>query len=416
MRVLVALDHHFLRGDDGEVYVGHPFAIRGYAFWAPYLNIFDEVRVLARVQRASGGLDEALRASGPRVTFHDLPDYLGPWQYLRDWIPLKRGVSQALAEAQALILRVPGAVGQLAWQSLRHSPRPYGLEVVADPWDMYAPGAVPSPVRPIVRRRWSTLLRTMCRQAPSVLYVTRDALQRRYPPGAGAWTTYASDVDLRGGIIDGVGLESRMRRLAALFGADGSSAVPQVGFVGALAQMYKAPDVLLRAAATCAQGGLNFTVSFVGDGKYRSAMQDLAAELGIAGRVRFLGALPPGQAVREFLDQVDLFVLPSRQEGLPRAMVEAMARGCPCLGSTVGGIPELLDGDDLVPADDPDALARKIRDVLADRRRLERMISRNLERARDFVPEVLLQRALSFYRKVRDQASQGMLTSNKGGR
>lgn len=414
MRALVALDHHFLRGDDGEVYVGHPFAIRGYAFWAPYLEVFDKVRVLGRVRRASGGFSEALRASGPRVTFHDLPDYLGPWQYAREWMRLRARVRQALTDDQALILRVPGAIGQLVWQSLRHSHRPYGLEVVADPWDMYAPGAVPSPVRPIVRRRWSALLRTMCRQAPGVLYVTRNALQRRYPPGPDTWTTYASDVDLRGGIIDAHGLEARMRRLAALFAADGPAAIPQIGFVGALAQMYKAPDVLLRAAALCARSGLKFTLALVGDGKYRPSMETLAAELGIADRVRFLGALPPGEAVRDFLDRVDLFVLPSRQEGLPRAMVEAMARGCPCLGSTVGGIPELLDAEDLVPPDDPDALARKIREVLADRLRLERMMSRNLERAGDFLPDALLERELSFYRKVRDQASEGMITSSKG--
>lgn len=414
MRVLVALDHHFVRRGDGEVYVGHPFAIRGYAFWAPYLEVFDKVRVLARVRRAGGRAGDALRASGPGVTFHDLPDYLGPWEYLRDWARLKHGVKRALAEEQALILRVPGAIGQLAWQRWRGSGRPYGLEVVADPWDMYAPGAVPSPVRPIVRRRWSALLRSMCRHAPSVLYVTRDALQKRYPPGPEAWTTYASDVDLRGGIVDQNGLQTRMGRLAGIFGVNGSSPVPQIGFVGALAQMYKAPDVLLRAAAICAQDGLSFTVSLVGDGKYRSAMEGLAAELGIAGRVRFLGALPPGEAVREFLDRVDLFVLPSRQEGLPRAMVEAMARGCPCLGSTVGGIPELLDREDMVQPDNPDALARKIREVLADRVRLERMISRNLERAGDFLPETLRQRQLGFYRNVRDQASQGVITSHEG--
>ena len=414
MKVLIAIDHHFIRDRTGQVYPGHPFAIRGYTFFEPYLEVFEEAVVLARVRQQDEPPSRAAPASGARIAFHDLPDYLGPWEYFRNFLGLRRGVRRAIESSDAFILRVPGAIGQLAWQALSGSGRPYALEVVADPWDMYAPGAVPSPVRPIVRRRWSALLRTMCRQAPSVLYVTRDALQRRYPPGPETWTTYASDVDLRGGIIDGSGLETRIRRLDALFGVNGSSPVPQIGFVGALAQMYKAPDVLLRAAAVCARAGLKFTVSLVGDGKFRSEMEKLAAQLNIADRVRFLGALPPGQAVRDFLDQVDLFVLPSRQEGLPRAMVEAMARGCPCLGSTVGGIPELLDGEDLVSPDNPDALARKIREVLSDRPRLERMIARNLKRAGDFLPDVLRQRQLGFYRKVRDQASRGMVTSNKG--
>ena len=65
-----------------------------------------------------------------------------------------------------------------------------------------------------------------------------------------------------------------------------------------------------------------------------------------------------GHGVTEQLDAADVFVLPSRQEGLPRAMIEAMARSLPCVGSDVGGISELIP-DWVVPPNDPQALALK---------------------------------------------------------
>ena len=406
MRLLVAVDHHFVRDHDGMVYLGPPMAIAGYSFWKVYLQVFDEILVLARVRQAAQRPPKAVPAGGERVFFFDLPDYLGPWEYLRSLIRLRGRVQQAVARCDAFILRVPGAIGQLAWQVLRQSGRSYGVEVTADPWDMYSPGAVPSIGRPVARNRWSILLREMCRQAPCVSYVTREALQRRYPPGSGTWSTYASDVDLKEGAVEPEGMELRIRRLREVAASGEGSRRWRIGFVGAFAQMYKAPDILMRAAAACARG-LEFTLEFVGDGKYKAPMERLAHQLGLASRARFLGALPPGQAVQKFLDRMDLFVLPSRQEGLPRAMVEAMARGCPCIGSTVGGIPELLAPEDLVPPGDADALAAKIREVLSEPTRMERMARRNWERAKDFQPETLLQRRLEFCREVRRQAEQG---------
>jgi glycosyltransferase involved in cell wall biosynthesis len=118
--------------------------------------------------------------------------------------------------------------------------------------------------------------------------------------------------------------------------------------------------------------------------------------------VRFLGWLPGGPAVRSELDAADLFALPSRQEGLPRAMVEAMARALPCVGSTVGGIPELLLAEDLVPPGDARALARKIREMLTTPGRMTRMSARNLEKARVYREEALAGRRRAFYRHVRE--------------
>jgi glycosyltransferase involved in cell wall biosynthesis len=109
--------------------------------------------------------------------------------------------------------------------------------------------------------------------------------------------------------------------------------------------------------------------------------------------------------VRDRLDQADLFVLPSRQEGLPRAMIEAMARGLPCLGSTVGGMSELLPSEDLVPPVDVLALASKIREMVNNAARLSRMSERNLARAQDYREDCICDRRTVFYKMLRQQTS-----------
>src|SRR4029079_13213441 len=138
-----------------------------------------------------------------------------------------------------------------------------------------------------------------------------------------------------------------------------------------------------------------------GDGRHRAELEARAARLGIAERVRFAGALPAGERVGAGVDAADLFVLPSHQEGLPRAMIEAMARALPCVGSTVGGIPELLPPEAMVPPGDAVALARKLWEVGKDPVRMASMSAQNLETARQYSTEILRPRRISFYRHLR---------------
>ncbi|MBV8270174.1 MAG: glycosyltransferase family 4 protein [Planctomycetaceae bacterium] len=154
--------------------------------------------------------------------------------------------------------------------------------------------------------------------------------------------------------------------------------------------------------AACMREGLDLRLTMVGDGKERPGLEARARALGLGPRVRFLGQLPAGEAVRAELDRADLFVLPSRTEGLPRAMVEAMARALPCIGSWVGGIPELLPREDLVPPGDAAALARKIREVVCDPDRMARMSACNLEKAEQYREDALRGRRIAFYQHVRE--------------
>jgi glycosyltransferase involved in cell wall biosynthesis len=107
----------------------------------------------------------------------------------------------------------------------------------------------------------------------------------------------------------------------------------------------------------------------VGDGPERPALEALARELGVAGRVRFLGQLPPREAVAH-AQRGAVFVLPSVDEAFGVAYVEAMAGGVPAIGCRGEAGPEEIaaagGGISLVPPGDPKALAAEIRRLVEE--------------------------------------------------
>lgn len=140
--------------------------------------------------------------------------------------------------------------------------------------------------------------------------------------------------------------------------------VPLVGSVGCLAPR-KDYGTLLEALARLA-GTHEFRCVIAGDGPERAALEARAAGLGVAGRVTFLGERPD---VDRLLPAFDVFVLSSREEGIPNALLEAMAAARPCVATRVGGNAEVLEHGRtgwLVPARDPAALAAALGEALAD--------------------------------------------------
>src|SRR5262249_44651863 len=102
------------------------------------------------------------------------------------------------------------------------------------------------------------------------------------------------------------------------------------------------------------------------------------------------------------LDASDLFVLPSWAEGMPKAMLEAMARGLPCIGSRVGGVPELLPELALVEPGDVAGLGAKISQFARDPELRRSIGARNLEVSRGYHENLLQPKRAVFYRRLRD--------------
>jgi glycosyltransferase involved in cell wall biosynthesis len=137
-------------------------------------------------------------------------------------------------------------------------------------------------------------------------------------------------------------------------------------FVGWL-EREKGVRELVEACARL-EGGRPFTLTLVGEGRLSEAARRQAEELGIAGAVRFTGWMQPEELVEAYRD-ADVFVLPSWLEGLPNAMIEAMAARLAVVVSIVGEVPTVIrDGVNglLVSPRDPAQLTRALARVIED--------------------------------------------------
>jgi glycosyltransferase involved in cell wall biosynthesis len=147
-------------------------------------------------------------------------------------------------------------------------------------------------------------------------------------------------------------------------------------FVGSLIPR-KGVKYLLQAMTSLPE---RYRLEIAGDGPSRAKLEEAVSQLGLTGRVAFLGALTQHE-LAELLGRCHTFVLPSLSEGLPLSLLEAMASGCAVVSTDVSGIKDLVTDEVtglLVPPADPQALAQAVLRVLSDEELSKRLTSNAL--------------------------------------
>jgi glycosyltransferase involved in cell wall biosynthesis len=192
-------------------------------------------------------------------------------------------------------------------------------------------------------RRHRALFRFACMFANRVVCVSADSM----------WLSAAEGVANRRLVVIRNGIDTS--RFAYLGPSPGGPVV----VVGRLVPA-KGVDTLLRATARVIRTRPDFRLEIAGDGEARPGLEQLAGELGLGDRVRFLGTV---RDVPELLARASALALPSLSEGISLTLLEAMARGLPIVATRVGGNPEVVEdgvSGRLVPAGDPDRLAEEL--------------------------------------------------------
>lgn len=386
-RVVVVVEDHYVRTPEG-VYarINHP-----YEYWQQLLELFDEVCPVARVAYADRPEPSWHRADGPGVRFLALDEFQG----LRDiflrlpknWLRLGR----LLREGDYFFVRGTGSIGYLAWIWLMLRRQPYARQFVGDDLEVFNAGmhSVPGFILWPIALFGDLLTSLQARNACSVAYVS-PTLATRYPRRFNVPAYFYSDVRIKDEIVTAPRLkETFSARPLRLISCGRLS--PEKGY-----------QVLLDALAELDQGGVrDWTLTIVGPGPDLAALQAQAEARGVADRVEFAGFVRWGPDLFSRLDHADLYVQPSVSEGLPRAMVEAMVRGLPAIGTRVGGIPWLAGEHCVAPPQNPRALADLIAPYVGDVERLAAQSALSFEHGGRFRLARMRSVKLGFWRTMR---------------
>jgi glycosyltransferase involved in cell wall biosynthesis len=243
---------------------------------------------------------------------------------------------------------------------------------------------------------YNTLDRAVLRWRANGMIAVSQTVARDLEPLGGV---HAPVVALPNGIDFGKVRPSRFRcDVRHALGADVDTLL--IGAVGRLARV-KGHAYFLEAARLILEGVPRARFVIVGDGELKAELKRLASRLGVDHACQFLGARAD---VYDLVSAMDLFVLPSLDEGIPMALLEAMALGAPVVASAVGGIPEVLvDGETgvLVPPANAAALAAACLALARDERRAHAMAAKARSVVeRQFSHDMNGQRLVDLYHQV----------------
>ena len=394
MNVLVAVDAQLFMTPDGKVWSK---TIYGYDFWKRYLDVFETVKVVSRLGKADYAQVEGyLRSDGDNVSFAPLPMVRGMKGYVKNVISFLKDAKKAVRDEDCAIIRLPSIPATFVEFVYARKHKPYVLEVVVDPLNAYAGNKLAAKVL-------TEQLRKSCLNANGVSYVTQYALQEQYPSRARIsgknteeyFESYYSSIILKDGFFAPARDYSKI-----------GNKVKLVHTANNINNDVKGHDVVIEVVKKLNDLGIDASVTFIGDGDLRPELEKMAEVLGVGTKVVFTGLLGSAMDVREKLLDADIFILPTKAEGLPRAVIEAMAVGLPCLSTPVNGIPELLEKEYMFDPMDSQGFTEKIIELLQNPEKMGQTSMRNINKAREYEETVLQQRRIEFYTKLKNLAKK----------
>jgi len=361
---------------DGVHYYSNPIQ----ATYKRYLTLGDRITVLCHVKKVEISHSDMIDDDAVEFCFINKINSL---KSLIHYSKLNREVIESqVRDSDVCVIHTQNAHAFQVAHFCKKYEKPYLTVVGACPWDALWNydwrGKIVAPIA------WLQLRRIQ-KDAHFSIYVTKEFLQKRYPTQGR--TICCSNVNIHTG-IDWI-LENRITKISNL--KDNGRFI-KIGTAAAVDVPYKGQKYVIQALGILKQKGIIMEYHLIGKGS-NSRLKRIAQQEGVESQVFFHGAIPHS-AVLQFLDEIDVYCQPSKQEGLPRALIEAMSRGCYCMGSDVAGIPELLDPFCLFKKGDVNGIATLL--IQVSQEKLLNSAKSNFEKAKEYDMDLLNNKRSSF--------------------
>lgn len=347
-RLLIVSDEQLLRGRDGY-YVTNPLV----ALFESLTAYFERVTICARTRSEAilGGRRVEIDVL-PRPYYRSFADFVMSPHL---WYQTYRTLLSGLGRSDMVLLRLPSPVAPMVLSLSSRLRKPVSVLIVSDLEELGRAKKAQAGCRLLgtLKLCFASTLDLLQRRISDGrrVLVTGTRLKERYEQHASEIlsivpsTISREDLFLR--VFDDKDTDTPVRLLS----------------VGRITR-EKGIDVLLNAAKRLRNEGFDVEVSIVGDGPARVEMEALAKTLRMDESVRFLGYIGDRSSLHNQFDSADIFVLPSLSEGLPKVLVEAMARSLAVVATDVGSIRDVIIDRDtglLVRPGDIDGLVSAIK-------------------------------------------------------
>ena len=320
--------------------------------WSRYLGLCDDFVFIARMDRKDYS-DDVLKSKfniidSSKIKVVAIDDIL---YSLRSFFDIglrlknRRVFEDNIKTSDKVIIRMPCGEGSMASKIAVKYKKDCLIECVGCAWDSLWNYSLKGK---IIALPSFLKMRNSIKRACSVLYVSNIFLQNRYPTNGRS--VGCSDVSLEDSD------ESIVERRCNFINKAKDKLI--IGTIADIGVSYKGHGDVIKAISKLKVMGHKVEYWMAGAGD-KSRLENLAIKYNVLDSIKFFGSVPHIR-IFEWLDKIDIYIQPSKLEGMPRAVIEAMSRGCPCIGTRVGGIPELLGDDCLYKKGDINQLVDRI--------------------------------------------------------
>ena len=296
-----------------------------------YFVVSDEIHVLIRTFSLDKTYQEAKlqKIDHPKIKIIELDNVVSAKSILLK-NKLKKQIEPIVKKCDLVFLRLPGITCNIVAEICKKENKEYLVEVGGCAWDAYwnhgLSGKLVAPYMELSQKKTA-------KNASYATYVTSKWLQNRYPCKCDS--IEASNVYLPK--QDSSVLEKRIKKIENYNNLKSLT----IGTIANVDVRYKGQEYIIKAIAKLKERGYNFRYELVGAGD-QTFLKNLAEKYHVEKNIIFKGPLLHDEVIK-WLRSIDIYAQPSKQEGLPRSVIEAMSQAVPCIGSTTAGIPELID-------------------------------------------------------------------------
>ena len=357
--------------------------------WDRYKKLADKVSVIFRIEDAIYKKGEALRMFQPLDSDIELYPMKNRKDNIRSFLSLKNKqynkelVLENVKKNDIIIARVPSEISYYAIKYANKYNKKLIVEVVGCAFDSMWNHSFKGKILAIPEY---LKLKYYLKKVKNAIYVSNDFLQKRYPNNG--YSIGCSDV-----VINDISEENLRYRLNHVKKQNDKIVL---GTVGSVNTKYKGQQYVIRAIKELVDKGYDLEYWLIGGGS-DAYLKRIVNKFNMGDRVIFFGS-KSHEDVFKLMNKMDIYIQPSNAESHGRVILEAMSMSCPCIGSTTGGIPELVHEDFVFKRKSVNDLKMKIIKMIDGN--LSNMAKYSFEKAKLYSKNELDKKREAFYYRV----------------